>query len=82
MDGEFRGAQLHAGDLINSNAKSWNFPLICSLFDTTTITKILHTPLFALVTNNRRIWSIEINKYYSTKSAYRLSFHDASDDSH
>jgi hypothetical protein len=64
--------QLCVSDIINPDEKSWNVPLITSLFDISSANKILNTPLFSSVTTDKQVWRVERDGHFSVKSAYRL----------
>jgi hypothetical protein len=54
------------------NPKEWNTDIVLSLFDQPTADRILATPLYSSVTDDKRIWRGESNGDYSVKSAYRI----------
>jgi hypothetical protein len=57
-------------------------PLITTLFKPSCAAKILATPLFKSVYDDKRIWRVENNGVYSVKSAYRLCVQELLDTSH
>ncbi|CAJ2645584.1 unnamed protein product [Trifolium pratense] len=70
---------LNVSDLLMANAKKWNMPLICSIFDNSSATKISQTPLLESVVEDKLIWRLEKNGHYSVKSAYRYCINEAID---
>jgi hypothetical protein len=62
--------------------KCWNVPLITSTFEPYSAAKILNTPLYSSVTEDRRLWRAEQNGEYSVRSAYRLCTQELIDTSH
>ncbi|KAK2427871.1 hypothetical protein QL285_026426 [Trifolium repens] len=75
-------ATLSVADVIMPDEKSWNLPLISSLFEPNSVQKIVRTPLYSSVTDDKRIWHKEKDGMYSVKSAYRLCVQDLLDTSH
>jgi hypothetical protein len=70
---------LCVADIINPEDKSWNIPLITSIFDPVSVNKILNTPLFSSCVEDRQIWRVERRGEYSVKSAYRFCVHNLID---
>jgi hypothetical protein len=73
---------LCVSDILNPHEKSWNVSLISTLFDETSVAKIISTPLFPMVTEDRLIWRLERNGDYSVKSAYKFCSTELVDTSH
>jgi hypothetical protein len=69
-------------DLMMSDSKKWNFPLIYSLFDDSSARKILKTPLLHSVSVDKVTWRLEKDGHYSVKSAYRYCIDEAIDTTH
>ncbi|KAK2456657.1 hypothetical protein QL285_004005 [Trifolium repens] len=57
-------------DMMVTNGRSWNTPLIRDLFDPSAASKILQTPLIESVNHDNLIWRHEKDGLYSVKSAY------------
>ncbi|GAU17471.1 hypothetical protein TSUD_340140 [Trifolium subterraneum] len=57
-------------DIIMSNCKSWDIDKISSMFDSTTVRRIINTPLFASVRTDKLVWNLEHDGVYSVRSAY------------
>ncbi|KAK2365042.1 hypothetical protein QL285_089842 [Trifolium repens] len=57
---------------MEQNPKKWNSDIVLSLFDQQTAARILATPLYSSVIDDKRIWRGESNGDYSVKSAYRI----------
>jgi hypothetical protein len=74
--------QLCVSDIINPDEKSWNVPLVTSLFDISSADKILNTPLFSSVATDKQVWRVERDGHFSVKSAYRLCTQDFIDTPH
>jgi hypothetical protein len=68
--------------LIDTAAKGWNVDVIQQVFSPEDTRRILDTPLIDQVTEDRLIWKVEKNGYYSVKSAYRLCVDVLTDSSH
>jgi len=64
------------------HCKSWNVPLVRQIFSDDNASCILHTPLIEQVQNDRLIWKVEKNGYYSVRSAYILCVEELLDVSH
>ncbi|KAK2362141.1 hypothetical protein QL285_087230 [Trifolium repens] len=75
-------AGFNVSDLLENDAKEWNVRRVLSMFDHTTAARILATPLYPMVTDDRRIWHGESNGDYSVKSAYRICVNELIDTSH
>ncbi|CAJ2637113.1 unnamed protein product [Trifolium pratense] len=73
---------MRVSDLLMSDSKMWNLPLICSLFDDSSARKILKTPLLDSVPVDKVIWRLEKDGHYSVKSAYRYCIDEAIDTTH
>jgi hypothetical protein len=73
---------LMVSDIISHQHKCWNLPLINSIFEPHSAAKILKTPLYSLVAEDKRIWRGEQNGEYSVRSAYRLCTQELIDTSH
>lgn len=58
--------------LIDPNSKSWNEPLIRSIFIPMDVGKILQIPLPATPTRDKIIWKDSVNGQYSVKSGYKI----------
>jgi hypothetical protein len=69
-------------DMMVTNGRSWNTPLIRDLFDPSAASKILQTPLIESVNHDNLIWRHEKDGLYSVKSAYRYCVEGAIDVSH
>ncbi|KAK2380515.1 hypothetical protein QL285_068207 [Trifolium repens] len=69
-------ADILVSDIMELNPKKWNSDIVLSLFDDPTAARILATPLYPSVTDDRRIWRGESNGDYSVKSAYRICVQD------
>ncbi|KAK2418379.1 hypothetical protein QL285_040582 [Trifolium repens] len=65
-------ADFLVSDIMEHNPKEWNTDIVLSLFDQPTADRILATPLYSSVTDDKRIWHGESNGDYSVKSAYRI----------
>jgi len=68
--------------LLNLYDKSWNEEVVRQVFSVDITDKILHTPLIALVQEDRLIWKDERHGRYSVYSAYRLCVEELVDSSH
>jgi hypothetical protein len=68
--------QLSAGpsvqSLINTATKTWNRDFVQQVFTPAHSLAILNTPLVDQVADDRLIWKVEKNGYYSVRSPYRL----------
>ncbi|CAJ2628079.1 unnamed protein product [Trifolium pratense] len=73
---------LAVADVILPDTKGWNLPLLTTLLESSGIDKVLHTPLFDSVVEDKRIWRMEKNGVYSVRSAYRLCVQELLDTSH
>jgi hypothetical protein len=73
---------LMVSDIMSQEDKCWNVPLITSTFEPYSAAKILNTPLYSSVTEDRRLWRAEQNGEYSVRSAYRLCTQELIDTSH
>jgi hypothetical protein len=71
-----------AQSLIDTTAKEWNVGVIQQVFSPADTKRILDIPLIEQVTEDRLIWKVEKNGYYSVKSAYRLCVDVLTDSSH
>jgi ribonuclease HI len=69
-------ADFFVSDIMEHNPKRWNSDIVLSLFDEPSAARILATPLYPSVTDDRRIWRGESNGDYSVKSAYRICVQD------
>ncbi|CAJ2637135.1 unnamed protein product [Trifolium pratense] len=77
-----RAGHLVVADVILPDTKGWNLPLLTTLLDSSGIDKVLHTPLFDSVVEDKHIWRMEKNGVYSVRSAYRLCVQELLDTSH
>jgi hypothetical protein len=73
---------LSVADVIMPDEKSWNLPLISSLFEPNSVLKIVKTPLYNSVTADKRICHREKDGMYSVKSAYHLCVQEELDPIH
>ncbi|GAU13744.1 hypothetical protein TSUD_82530 [Trifolium subterraneum] len=64
-------ADFCVSDIMKNDIKEWDTHLISLIFDPITAARILNTPLYPPVTEDRRLWSGERNGDYSVRSAYR-----------
>ncbi|WJX13206.1 hypothetical protein P8452_03622 [Trifolium repens] len=62
--------------------KEWNVRRISGMFDQHSAARILATPLYPSIIDDRRLWRGESKGDYSVKSAYRLCVQDLIDTSH
>ncbi|GAU30093.1 hypothetical protein TSUD_38890 [Trifolium subterraneum] len=69
-------------DIIASDENCWNVPLITTMFDPSCAVKIIATPLYKSVSDDKRIWRVENNGMYSVWNAYRLCVQELIDTSH
>ncbi|CAJ2647159.1 unnamed protein product [Trifolium pratense] len=69
-------------DLMENDSKDWNVRRISSMFDQTSVARILATPLYPSVSDDRRLWRGESKGEYSVRSAYRICVHELLDTSH
>jgi hypothetical protein len=53
-----------------NDSKKWDVHRILSMFDQHLVARILTTPLYSSVTDDRRIWYGESKEEYFVKSAY------------
>ncbi|GAU48398.1 hypothetical protein TSUD_405430 [Trifolium subterraneum] len=67
---------------MKNDIKEWDTHLISLIFDPIKAARILNTPLYPSVTEDRRLWSGERNGDYSVRSAYRLCVQELIDTSH
>jgi hypothetical protein len=58
--------------LINTTTKTWNLGVIQQVFSPEDVRLILNTPLVKSVGEDRLVWNVEKNSFYSVKSAYML----------
>jgi hypothetical protein len=68
--------------LINITTKTWNLGVVQQVFSPEIARQILNTPLLEQVGEDRLIWRVEKNGFYSVKSAYRLCVEVLTDSSH
>jgi ribonuclease HI len=73
---------LVVADVILPDTKCWNLPLLTTLLNSSGVNKVLNTPLFNSVLEDKRIWRMEKNGAYSVRSAYRLCVQELLDTSH
>ncbi|KAK2440624.1 hypothetical protein QL285_012013 [Trifolium repens] len=73
---------LVVADVILPDTKCWNLPLLTTLLNSSGVNKVLNTPLFDSVSEDKRIWRMEKNGAYSVRSAYRLCVQELLDTSH
>jgi hypothetical protein len=57
-------------DIMMSNSKSWDSDKISSMFDSTTVRRIVNTPLLASVRTDKLVWKLEQDGLYTVRSAY------------
>ncbi|WJX93691.1 hypothetical protein P8452_75185 [Trifolium repens] len=69
-------------DLMENDFKEWNVRRISGMFDQHSAARILATPLYPSIIDDRRLWRGESKGDYSVKSAYRLCVQDLIDTSH
>jgi hypothetical protein len=69
-------------DIIAPDEKCWNVPLITMVFEPSCAAKIIATPLYKSVSDDKRFWRVENNGIYSVRSAYRLCVQELIDTSH
>jgi hypothetical protein len=58
-------------DLMMCNSKSWDLAKICDMFDNNTVRRIVQTPLYDSVHDDRLVWKLEHDGIYSVRSAYK-----------
>jgi len=75
-------ANLRVSDCILPNQKSWNVPLLNSIFNEQIVEHIITTPLYPPVHDDRLVWKKESNDEYSVRSVYRLCMNELLDTSH
>jgi len=63
-------------------SKSWKEDVIHQVFDATSASSILQTPLVEQVVEDKLIWKAYRNKLYSVKSAYRFCVEELVETSH
>ncbi|MCH98629.1 ribonuclease H protein, partial [Trifolium medium] len=73
---------MKVSDILDINMKQWNTNLITNMLGVQEGSKILQTPLFDSVSQDKIIWRFEKNGKYSVKSAYRYCIEDTLDISH
>jgi hypothetical protein len=59
-------------DLLLPNEKRWDKDKIESLFSLDVVRRILATPLFDMVENDRLLWIDDMQGQYSVKSGYKM----------
>jgi hypothetical protein len=69
-------------DLMKNDSKEWNVRRISAMFDQHSVARILATPLYPAIIDDRRLWHGESKGDYSVKSAYNLYVQDLIDTSH
>ncbi|XP_058756815.1 uncharacterized protein LOC131630038 [Vicia villosa] len=73
---------LKVSDLLSPTGKQWNLNLIHQLVGGGVAQKIVNTPLFEAVHEDRIVWNLENNDIFSVRSAYRYCINEAIDTSH
>ncbi|GAU38127.1 hypothetical protein TSUD_318140 [Trifolium subterraneum] len=69
-------------DILGTTVKRWNSSLITNMLGDQEGSKILQTPLYDSVSQDKIIWRFEKNGKYWVKSAYRYCIEDTLDISH
>ncbi|CAJ2636477.1 unnamed protein product [Trifolium pratense] len=64
-------------DLMLINSKTWDFDKIRGIFDNITLRRIMQTPLYASVRDDKLVWKLEQDGVYSVRSAYKQCVNDA-----
>ncbi|CAJ2636059.1 unnamed protein product [Trifolium pratense] len=64
-------------DLMLINSKTWDFDKIRGIFDNITLRRIMQTPLYAFVRDDKLVWKLEQDGVYSVRSAYKQCVNDA-----
>ncbi|XP_045831568.1 uncharacterized protein LOC123922956 [Trifolium pratense] len=57
----FIDASVTVANIIIPDEKCWNVPLITMMFEPNRVAKIIATPLYKSVSDDKRIWRVEIN---------------------
>jgi len=73
---------LKVSDCILPGAKEWNVPFLYSIFDPQIVNKIVNTPLYPSVHDDRLVWTKENNGEYFVRSAYCMCMQELFDVDH